>query len=119
MGIDYGGEKAGGIQVGDLPEEDDKEPYYIRSNDFSGNTLLLENRFTNTFEIHINACNVGKGTFPQIMADTFSTTVYAYKHKLKFFETITTRNGTITFPYNGSNGRTYENSQIRMYPSIG
>jgi len=46
----------------------------------------LRDRFSGLAEFHINACQVGRGSLPQDIADTFGITVYAYEQSLKFWQ---------------------------------
>jgi len=46
----------------------------------------LRDRFSSFAEFHINACNVGAGSFAQDIADTYGATVYAYEQSLKFWK---------------------------------
>ncbi|MCP4609885.1 MAG: DUF4347 domain-containing protein [Planctomycetes bacterium] len=46
----------------------------------------LQDRFSSFAEFHINACNVGAGSFAQDIADTYGATVYAYEQSLKFWK---------------------------------
>jgi RHS repeat-associated protein len=102
----------GGLQLssGSIPENQ------FTTADLTNSTVDLQNRFSENSNIYINACKVGQGKFPSVLADTFHSTVFAYTQNLKFFESI---GGFKPFvaPYNGSGLPT--TNTVEMSPYLG
>ena len=62
------------------------------ASDLNDSWADLAGLFADNSSITINACLVGAGKFPQILANTLGTTVYAYENNLHFYQLHQTTN---------------------------
>ncbi|MEA2008840.1 MAG: RHS repeat-associated core domain-containing protein, partial [Chloroflexota bacterium] len=72
--------------------------------DFGVEEQALSNRFSDDAEMHVNACQVGRGAFPQDLANVLGITVYAYDQDLKFWQLPKSQNpflAPLLYPYTG------------------
>ena len=97
------------------------------ASDLNDSWADLAGLFADNSSITINACLVGAGEFPQILANTLGTTVYTYENNLHFYQlhqtmiqTSTAGEIPIAFPwrYNGS-GNYVPGIYVQMVPVRG